>query len=118
MGKLLATEETTLLSVVQCLSEQIYLSSNFTKDKTSFINCAQKFLKDIFIGHASNAESGWTGDLLVTEAEEMKDNIASEVYVERFKEKVVGSHKEGEHFILPHADGSTKVPENDSSYRH
>ena len=37
----------------------------------------------MFVGYALNTVPGWTGDLLVADAEELKDNTASEVYVKR-----------------------------------
>ena len=51
-----------------------------------------------FIGYALNAGGGWTGDLLVADAEAFKKNTASELYVKRFKEKEVAIQKVSEQF--------------------
>ena len=48
--------------------------------------------------------SGWTGDLLVADVEELENNIASEVHVTRFKEKEVKIPNEGKQYENKHMD--------------
>ena len=56
-----------------------------TKDKNWPHQFSSKVLKNIFFGNALGAERGWTGDVLVADAEDVKDNIAPAIYVKRFK---------------------------------
>ena len=83
----------TLFSGPIILLEQRYFIIHVPQKRTGFINSAQTSSKVSFTGYAFNAESGWTGDLLAADAEELKENIASEVYVKRFKENAVGIQK-------------------------
>ena len=53
-----------------------------TKDKNKLHQFSSKVAKGIFIGCALNVV---TGNLLVSDAEEVKDNNASEIHVKRFK---------------------------------
>ena len=46
------------------------------KTKNMLHQFSSKVFKDILNGYALNAEIGWTGDPLVADAEELKDNTA------------------------------------------
>ena len=55
--------------------------------------------------------------MLATDAEEWKNNAASEVHVQRFKENEVGIQKSEGTNHIPCANGSRKLPE-DGPTRH
>ena len=59
-------------------------SYNLHKRQKQASSIQLKKSSKVFFGNTLNAGGGWTRDLLVADAEEMKDNSASEVYVKRF----------------------------------
>ena len=68
--------------------------------------------KGIFIGYALRAGGGWTEDLLVPDAEELKNNTAPEVHVKIVKGKEGRIQTVGEQCIFPRADGSNHHTSN------
>ena len=78
----------------------------FTKDENRLHQFSSEVLKGILVGYASNAESGWIGDLLVADAEELKNNTTSEVHINRFEEKEQGVQHVVEQFMFPCTHGS------------
>ena len=78
-----------------------------TKDKNRLHQFSSKVFNGIFIGHALNVGSGWTGDLLVADAEGSRDNTATGSTSKRIKEKEeVGIHKILEQSTFPSVNGS------------
>ena len=76
-------EDRTLNSVVQQdLLEQRYFVIQFAqKDSNKLINSAPKSSQVFQLDMPSSCGGGWTGDLLVADTEELKNNTASEVHV-------------------------------------
>ena len=76
LGELVRKEDSTLHSVVeQNPLEQRYFVIQFPqKTITRFINSAEKSSTMSLLDILLNAESGWTGDLLVADAEELRNN--------------------------------------------
>ena len=100
-------------------ASRIYKIIQFPQMASSgFIKSSQQVFTSMFIGYALNARSGWTGDLLMEDAEESKDKVASEVNVKRFKDKVLGILRVGEQFTFLCADGSKKKKTEDGPNRH
>ena len=95
MEKLFTKEVATLHSVG---NKTLWISDIFhpisTKDKNRLHHFSSKVFNGIFIGHALNVGSGWTGDPLVSDAEGSRDNTATGSTSKRIKEKEeVGIHK-------------------------
>ena len=51
---------------------------------------------------------GWTTDLLVVDAEELRNYTAQDIHVTRFNEEEVGVQNSVETFVLSCASGSMK----------
>ena len=64
-----------------------------------------KVLNTIFIGYTLNAGGGWTGDQPVADAEEMKNNAASAVHVERFRVEELGKWENKSYFPVQSSKG-------------
>ena len=71
------------------LGAEFLSSSIFHNRQTQASSIQLESLRRYFVGYALKAESGWTGDILLAEVEEMTENSVPEVHVRRFTEKEV-----------------------------
>ena len=95
---------------------KIFYHPTSTKDKHKLHQFSSKVINSIFIGNALNARSGWTGDLLVAEAEEKKDNTAPEAR-QKLQRKRKGNATRREQLTFPGANNSEKLSQEGSN-RH
>ena len=86
------------------------------KDKTRLHQSISKFLTGVSVGYALNAEGGWTGDLLIVDAEDLKSDAATDIHAKRFKAKAVGIQKLNGEFVFSCVNGKEAEWATSSSY--
>ena len=64
------------------------------KTKVVSINMREKMFRGKLIGYVLNSGGGWTGDLIIADRHDIRNNVASEVHFERFTPNKLES-KEG-----------------------
>ena len=84
---------------------QIEYQPSSQKDKSRVHAMGKQTLPGIFIGYQQHAGSGWSGDLLVADWEDIETKSPSTITVKRFKAPEVTPVKNGESFIFPVAEG-------------
>ena len=78
----------------------------FRIDEARLHHVGNRMLPGIFMGHVFRAEGGWSGDLPVSDREDLENLTASDIHVKRFKRQEVA--QEGK-LLWPGAEGSPKL---------
>ena len=79
------------------------------RDLSRLHQFGKKILPGIFLGYVLYAGRIRKGDILVADTEELERMDASEIHAWRLNAKEVLTPKNGEHFVLPIADGKSKT---------
>ena len=77
----------------------------------------KKVLPGIFLGYALIAGGIWKEDILITDAEELENLDASEIYFGRLNAKEVLRTPQNGEFVIPVADGSAKLSRRDYEFQ-
>ena len=86
------------------------------RDKSRRHSFEKKVLPGIFIGYVLYAGI-WTGDIFVTNIEELEKIDASEIYRRRINAKEISTPQKVDNFVFPVADGTAKLLGRDHEFR-
>ena len=77
------------------------------KDKSSVHQFGKQTLKGIFFGYVLRVGRGWSGDVMISDYEDLQESEASDLDVKRFKNQEV--FVKGE-YAFPCANGTLRLP--------